>query len=857
VPTANQNRLVAEIVRGFRLLGYDDDLIGKKYTFRDCYDANNTERTATLAAFGEIPFSPESACFAVLTSDGEQGKSLVLKYRALAAPFALEVSDAWVDFWTVGRTAETTRRRFRINESELAKCFREHAADWSSSSVLRAKNIATTAKPRQRDLYDFGLVPEVDELVFQKLDPLLRDAFTVAVSTYQTTTGAKPDARNLFRLVFWLLAGKVFHDNGIAPFDSLSAQSGPDNVLGSVAEYYGVQVPRLLDRATREAAFTKTWTQLDFRHVSIEVLTRIWATTFVTPEVREKLGIHRTPPSLVRYIVDRLPFGAFENPGDLKKEDRFIIEPCSGSSAFLIASLHRLKKLWRSHDLTPSDRHTFFQKVLVGFENEVFGVEIGRLCLTLADQNRDHWQLNEDDVLASEAFTSSLKQARIVLCNPPFEDIPKERRQASAFTFVQQPAEILHRVLEHLHPNGIIGFVLPQVILDGQSYPAIRRKLGERYKTIEVVSVPDAAFRPAASKETVLLLAYDPKKSPGESLIRHAKILGRDWTKFQLLHKPTREDVASKSVDEIAASLAVPELGRLWNRLAPLETLGKLAKIHRGIEWNLPLLTSKRKETGNRAKLVSSTKKPGFEFGVPPRAKSFYSFQIPETAYLDMRPQSLDTKKALEWPWKSPKIIINAKTKSRGTWRMAAFADHQGMTCYQTFTAIWPNDPSNLIVLTAVLNGPVANAFVATREGKTDITNETLEMIPVPAFSATAKKEVENLVEQYIKTVATSKIAPNRTDENAESLLKRIDALVLSAYDLPPRLERDLLEKTRGDRRHVSFRFQDYFPANYGSSIPLSLYLSEKYQKSTPQDMIDNLPIVTDPELLEALRDAE
>jgi hypothetical protein len=830
--TSRQSRLIAGIVRELKVLGYSDALIKKNYVFQDWYNQDDPmPPVAVRAAFGEMPFEPESACFAVFTSNGDHGKDLVLKYRALGAPLALEVSDEWVDFWKVGRTKDTTEHRRRVtNESELADYFHEHTKVWSPASILQAKNIRArnidvSAKPRQLDLFDFGLATENAERAFVKLDPLLEDALNAGTSAYEKIAGKKPDPDGLFQLAFWLLAGKVFCDNDIAPFKLLTAESGPEVVLKAVATYYGETLTPLLNRPTRQAVFDKIWTKLSFHHVSIDVLTRIWATTLVTPEVRREQGIHATPKSLVRYIVDRLPFDAFRNVAHLDKEDRFIIEPCSGNAAFLVASLQRLRTDWQHYDLTPREQHKYFQRALVGFENERFGIEIGRIRLTLADRDRDDWQLKPEDVLSSEEFLASLKNARVVLCNPPFQDVKKKDRDSYSLTFVQKPAEILHRILENLHPEGVLGFVLPQVFLDGQEkgYASVRRALADRYATLEVVSLPDAAFRPAASKETILLLATNPKQHPGPTLINHKKVETRDWVQFQLSYEPTSEATASKSSEEIEKSLAVPELGQLWEYLASLDKLGEVAaEIHRGIEWKLRLMKDGR-ETGNREKLVIDIddERDGFWPGVPPRYGTLCAFQVPaRLKRLDMRPESLDTKEHLTRPWKSPKIILNKAAKSRGLWRIAAFADHVGLTCYQTCMAIWPKDPSHLVVLTAVLNGPVANAFIATREGKTDITKDTLRKIPVPSFSKESKDEIERLVGEYVALV--SLCYGTEDMKIAEPLLKKIDAAVLAAYKLPPELERELLGKIRG-RRPIPLTIDHIAKARYVR--PSRLYL--------------------------------
>jgi hypothetical protein len=534
-------------------------------------------------------------------------------------------------------------------------------------------------------------------------------------------------------------------------------------------------------------------------------------------------------------MVERLPFQAFENLDELREQDRFIFEPCCGSATFLVAALQRLRRMWRSHKLTAEERHWYFRKILVGLEREPFGIEVSRLCLTLADfPNKDLWQLHEADVIVSDKMSSLLGSARVVLCNPPFEDFKlKEReeyqRRGICVQSVHRPAEILGRTLSHLHPEGVLGFVLPQVFLDGKGYKGIREALAKRFGKIEVISLPDKAFT-TSDKETVLMLASDPRASGAKCKVIHRKVNAAGWEKFRLYHLPNREDSAGKTAEEAAKSLAVPEFGRLWTYLANLDPLGRVAKVHRGIEWNIKL-TNKGKETGNRNKVVLDDWREGFRKGIPPRAKPFHAFQCPPTKYLDMRPNHQRTN-AYELPWDSPKVILNAKTKSRGPWRISAFADLDQLVCYQTFTAVWPTDPSLVVFLAAILNSPIANAFIATREGKTDITAEVLELIPIPPISDDAKRTMEAFVRRYVEEVSPAFLERQRDWKLADRLLKQIDAFVLQAYNLPPRIERDLLDYFRHEKRQVPFSFEDYFPADFRPSFSLAYYLSDAFQQS-------------------------
>jgi hypothetical protein len=634
----------------------------------------------------------------------------------------------------------------------------------------------------------------------------------------------------LFRLAFRLLAGKVFYDRGIADFLALGPDSGPDAVLAKVAWLYNEPLKHFLNRAAREAMYDNIWSNIDFRNLSIDVLTHSWSTTLVTKELRREFGIHHTPRAVANYIVKRLPFEAF---CDLEsKEERYVIEPCCGTATFLIAAMQRLKVMLRPD--TPADmRHAFFQRILVGFEQESFGIEVSRLCLTLADfPNRDGWQLNEANVLNSNLLPDMLRKAHVVLCNPPFEDWSESERNRYRTDFVQKPKEILHRVLQNLHPQGVLGFVMPRVLVDGVSYKQTRRLLVERFEEIELVTLPDTVFA-TADKETALLIASRPRPNGRASSVRHGKVKEADWPLFIVRHAVSSEDVAEIRQDDAVESLAIPELRRIWNALDALRPLREIAEIHRGIEWNLPLIDEQRRETGNRDILVLDHREEGYQEGIPPGASPFFAFLSPPTKYLSMKPEH-QRRNSYMHPWHLPKVILNAKTKSRGPWRMAAFADFKGLACYQTFTGIWPKDPGNVVLFAAIVNGPVANAYVACREGKVDITNETLEAIPIPAFSPSSRKKIEELVHRYVELATSSDLRSPESGE-MDKLLRHIDATILEAYDLPPRYERELLDFFRGEDRPVfpESWSGSYFPADFRPCFSLSDYLDKDFALST------------------------
>lgn len=89
---------------------------------------------------------------------------------------------------------------------------------------------------------------------------------------------------------------------------------------------------------------------------------------------------------------------------------------------------------------------------------------------------------------------------------------------------------------------------------------------------------------------------------------------------------------------------------------------------------------------------------------------------------MSLRPEDLYGGGALyNYDWNKPKAVLNKSTRSRGQWRISAFPDTEGVAFYQTYIGVWPTtDDHDELLLAAILNSPIANAFVATREGKTD-----------------------------------------------------------------------------------------------------------------------------------------
>jgi N-6 DNA methylase len=820
-PTVNNS--CAEVVTGLRKIGYDGALLEENYKFPDWFTPGTEERQVVAAAFGQTPVSYDSACIGVACANGFRDAALVDRYRALGAPILLEIDREEIREWAVSRTPLRHGLVQRYPSHQIDQMFANRAADWRRESLFRAKNIGSFHWNQQLGLFS-GLLPELEDHIQNQLDPLLRDALATTRAAYRDSAGREPSSAQLFKLVFWILTAKVFHDRRVNRFDSLGAD--PEELLDAVAKQYKTNVPSLLNKEARQVAANGIWSKLDFRNLSVEVLSQIWSTTLVDDETKRRLGLHRTSRTIVRYVIERIPF---ERSGDDKQ---IILEPCSGSAVFLVGAMNALRQ--NLFGMTPAERHKYFVQHLAAIEKDPFGVEISRLALTLADfPNAGGWDIARKDVFEPGALTEYLRRAGVVLCNPPFEDFAKDERERYQPSTPKKPAELLHRVLSDLHPSGVIGFVLPRNIIDGQGYGPIRKLLVERFATLEITILPDRAFE--TDSEIALLIATDPIP---HHACRVTNLRVNDdeeaWEQFELGHKVSAEYTIEFGLNEGAKSLAVPELPDLWNFLINYPPLSDFAELHRGIEWKRPL-TKDGVETGHRSSLVRKEPAEGFKRGVAPKTR-FNVFEKPHMLFLSMKPND-QRGNSWQFEWKKPKAILNKSARSRGHWRMAAFPDSEGVVCYQTYIAVWPkSDRYDEWLLSAILNSPVANAFVSTREGKTDITMETLKLVPVPHFTESQRERLRSLIRRYQGFTRTAS-----TLADPERLLKEIDALVLDGYRMPPRLERQLLDFFRGQARPTSHSFSEYIPKDCGVYFSLSEYLSPDFAAATSGELVKRL----------------
>jgi hypothetical protein len=813
-----QERLFDAVTNNLRQHGYRNRL-ECPYSFKDYFHSDTPRREVPCVAFGESSYTYETACISVLLSNGKHGPALINECRGVGSPIAFELRDDGFTVWKVGERAPTEKEFVKANKIEEA--FAKYEDIWSPKAILRAKNIPQSASPQQLELFDPGLIPALERQVREKLSAMLGDVLRTAIHKYgqRNPQAPTPDYAELFRLVFRVLAAKVLHDRRVNGFKSFSGTADPKDVLDKVAKYYRQErekIPR--DSQTQRLVFSKLWAGIDFTNLSVNVLADIYENTLVSKETRRESGTHSTPPSIARYIADNLIS---------QKVRGLVLEPCSGHGIFLVAALRKLKALLPPG--SPRKRHAYFVKTLRGYEPDVFAREVGKLCLMLADfPNPNGWRLEDADVLKSNKFLRDLSRAHIVLCNPPFE---------KGF-----PLELLKRVLDRLHPKGALGFVLPPQFPDGRQYYEIRRLLASRFREIEIVALPDKIFH-VSTIESALLIAKSPAHHNEVTTISFVEVQDKDRMHFLERHAYTRRESDTKSVADAAVSFVVPYPLEVWKYLAGRPTVRTMAEVRRGIHW------------GACGEIRDYSDRPGLGRveGYGRVQKDFSAFSAPKTTYMKL-PHAVVSGEAFRFPWGDPKIVVNSHRTGRSPWRLAAFVDEEKRYCSQSFLCLWPKqDGYPLEVFAAIVNGPVANAFVTSRDLRQDNRVETVREIPLPELPLPDQQSIVDLVRHYMEL--GRKIF--ESEEKIKDLLLQIDALVLKGYNLPPRLERILLDRFQGHQRNVSCHFTEYYPESFVPTIPLGLYVSPEYKKHDAKYFIDNIPQITDPAILKALREVE
>lgn len=760
-------------------LGYRRDAIRRNYAYSDLWGPAATVRTVPFAAFTQTPPSYRSAAFAAITADDRDEASVVGEHKALGAPIILLIAGNDVSVWQI-HASKTPELKARAGLEALPRYFADNKACWAPDAIHRAKSIGQIEPQFQLDFVDTGLITAIEGEVHAKLDRLLHEALDSSMKASDTDTGA----RALFRGVFRLLAAKILIDRG-HPSASAWADYSVEMVLNSIGQYYQLDTAGSDDPWPGSARLAEAWTTLrsglNVANVSADDLAYVYENTLVTPQARRDFGTHSTPRHVAEYIVRRLRL--WEHGTQLPK----VFEPFAGAGVFLVSALRHMRD-GLPHDWTDQQRHDILVKHIRGSEIDPFACEVAKLSLILADYpNANGWMIEEADLLQNGALASRVEGANVILCNPPFESLDANQRAiyTDAAEINANKAVFALETALRAKPDAL-GFVVPRALLVDRRYRTQRAAIERQFRDVELVSLPDGVFN-VSQAETALLIARGKPAERSAQVVRASEVDDRDRRSFVQTGMPSRtREIVRQWLPSSEGNLWVPPLAAIWQHLSELPTLGQLVEGHWGIRWN----------DGNQSSHCSASHLPDWKRGVF-TAQDHRQFRLGESGWLDVDPRTIYG--AANLPWDQPKILCNAIRLSRRYWRLAAAVDRTGLVASQQFIGLWQRPDAgdvDLDALAAVINSPVFNAFVSDYSFDKRFRIKTILNARIPTI---LPPRLGDLAREYSAHAASGA----QSSELAKQLMN-IDAEILAAYDLPPRLERMLLAAFDGSERPVA-----------------------------------------------------
>jgi len=802
---------VESIAQAARDAGYRAEAVVPDYAFADVLSDANTTRIVPLAAFTRTPPSYRSAALAVVNGEGRHSVDLVNEHRALGAPLLFVIEQDEVTVWQV-RSDAPPRALERVRLADITKLFARNHAKWHPDAIHRAKSIGASGTGYQLDFVDLGLLPAIEGEIHVKLDRLLVETLDLA---RKALGGDRLDARTLFRVVFRLLAAKVLQDRR-HPYADDWDEDDLGAVLDGIESYYALEPIKAQASAALPQIFDAAWRHLragiSFSNISSDDLAFVYENTLVTPETRKLFGTHSTPRQIAEYVVQRLELHSH------KPEDLRIYEPFAGAGVFLVSALRHLRDLLPV-EWSDQQRHDFLIGHISGDEVDPFACEVATLSLILADYpNHNGWHVNEADLFADGVLAQRIAANNVIICNPPFEafDAGDKKRYAVASETHSKAIAALSAAID-AKPLAL-GFVLPRSFILERQFAEQRRRIESLYGTIELLKLPDGIFG-ASDVETSAVIARDLRAPHTATIaLRSSEVAERDRSSFLKTGRTTvHRDLVRTIEERPQGRLWIPPLNELWDYLRNYPKLESVLKPSRGLEW-----------TYRQEQATSEIEKSGYRLGYA-NARYLQQYRPPRPLWLDFQPDHL--RRGAVHDWSQPKLVASATRLSRGAWCIGAFIDPEGLLCSQQFFGLWPRvalTTTELAALCAILNGPVANAYLAINSPKDRFRAAVVGDIPIPV---SLSPKLTEMVGSYVELLLTPPILGD-VDARLARLLAQIDAAVLEAYDLPLRLERQLLAFFQGSERPVTHPWMHWDAAYPVPGLSLAERLSGRFNAS-------------------------
>jgi hypothetical protein len=851
-PTVSE-RLIPHLKR----CGYDGARLATEFPFDDF--------VVDVVAFAGKPWDNWSACLAAVRLNGDSEASAAM-VASLGVTSVFVCGSQGIDWWRIGAKGPTIREPVKWNQ--LEGFFREHKAELDPRAIYDAKLHRPSTKSAKLTFFDVGLMPAVEKERGETLLRVVRREIDEFHDDLGDRIKSERDWEHVYRAVFWLLTAKVLNDKKVPNFinvelgnvkdvfDRIGRHHGVTDSLppfgakglaamGRVAERLG-QMGALADVSSESIAYL-------YEHALIDKAAHEGKTdpNAEPLSVRKRRGIHGTPSVLRDHILSQL-WPLIE---DIRPADRIVLEPACGHAPFLTGMLRWLRDWDESGE--PKRTHVFHRDRMVGLDNYAFARELAKLNLTIADaEHRNSWTIREGDMFAPGVLRRYANAASILLSNPPYE--PFAKVGANRYEDTKEPVraktqgvEMLNRTLKYLPDGGVFGVVMPVGVLHDNESKPVREELLRDFDLSEISVFADNLFVHGDHEVAVLMgRKKKPRSKPPALMYRRVREAGMAAFKERLAFSWEREVLQSRFAYTPDHNLWLPDLVEMWDYLASSPRLDQMVRVQQGRQyWQEDKLTDRG--------LLSRHHREGFVEAVLRADVPYSIYDTLRGVLVDPGRASFRTQGGGAAPG-SPQVLVGYAPVSREQWRLKAVVDDIGVAASSRWVTFRPfkEGPSRL-VLWAVLNSPVANAYVYCYSGKRETLVGEWNEFPFPVLSNDQRQLVEAAAARYrALAIAKAKAKPTPTDlftpsrpatgpvpaaAEVQAALLAMDAAVLRAYDLPPRLERQLLDLFTGvERKGVGLdgpdgksTFRGYYPPGFTAYVPLNELISESFAAST------------------------
>ncbi|MFA5293838.1 MAG: N-6 DNA methylase [Phycisphaerae bacterium] len=829
-----QNSLISQVQTNLKRCGYSNDLLRPDYVYED----NTGKQTIALAGFAKPVYDSRTSCVSVVQCNELLGttEKYVNQYRGFGAPVIFVCCNGMLQWWNIGTSGAKLKET--ISKNNINSFFSSHKKDFLPDRIWRAKNLGRVDISQQLSFVDIGLMPLLEHEMGERLGGLMKRVIGQLRNGFGDKQLEQPqNQRWIFRAAFWLLCAKILKDKRVRGFLGLNL-GDVESVLKAVENHYRAQEPVNVRTKQQAQSLEEAAEQIkqfaDLNNLTTEAFAYMYENVLVDKKLRSALGIHATPSYLVDYIVWQLWPWIEQIP----QEKRVVLEPTCGHAPFLTGAMRLLRELFKGDEKA---FHDYAKKQLIGVETDSFALEIARLSLTMADvPNPNGWDIVQSDIFKSDILRKKAEKAMILLCNPPFEDFTPEeqltcRKADQKLNSFNKAAEMLWRTLPYMQEGSVFGIILPRGFLDKQNITNLRKMIVNDFEIQQICNLPKGVFS-YANHEAVVICGRKLYLTTKTVSINKNDILYRRVFKDRLKQFCEKYEAQDQIIPQTqfmknpTYTLKVIELGEIWDYcINHYPKLGSIADGGQG------LIYKGEEDLPKGAKTYDKKKFTGAVRGYALFNDDIKLHGLPDKYWMNL---SKNVIRRPLWGTETGKaqILINYAPVSEGPWRLKILIDSKGYPINGRFLIFrLKNTNWSLNALWAILNGPLANAFIFTHTTDRDIAKGIASKIPIPSCSESDIERLNELVEKYfgLMTKLDSGFTSDILDK-AKQLFLLIDAEVLRLYDLPPKMEKRILNLFQSKpRKGVDFDFKGYYPEGFESAVPLHEYLSEEYQRST------------------------